>query len=98
MYLANAQMNMPVGATGSKPGGSTADDVGADPQMPPRIMYWMTSFYLSAFMLFLFWLVMLNFGVNMLGSVQVPQYQLPANEEKNKDNNRDWYAIWGNIE
>ena len=64
----------------------------------PRIMYWVTPFFVSSFLLFVFMLLIFNVGVGLLNDIRVPSYQLPANDEKNKDNNRDWYAIWGNIE
>ena len=44
---------------------------------------------------FLYWMV--SFGIGQLMDIQVPPYQLKY-DEKNKDNNRDWSKIWGNLE
>ena len=66
-YVANAQM--------AKAGEEGSSGVGADiANTTPRIMLWMSPTYLSGFMLFLFTLIMFFFGVNMLGSIMVPNY------------------------
>ena len=64
----------------------------------PKIQYWMTPNLLSGILVFLFLVLVSLFFFGLLASVQVPIYQLPANDEKNKDNNRDWAAMWGNLE
>ena len=37
-------------------------------------------------------------GFFTLGAIETPAYQLPATDEKNKENNREWSHMWGNIE
>ena len=41
--------------------------------------------------------VMLSFGFGQLSDIQVPPYQLQY-DDRNRDNNRDWLKIWGEIE
>ena len=57
----------------------------------------MTPQFLTALIttFFLYW--MLTFGFNQLMDIQTPPYQLKY-DSRNKDNNRDWSRIWGNIE
>ena len=58
----------------------------------------MSPFYLSALILFTFLFFMTYWATMMLGAIEVPAYQLPATDEKNKENNREWSHMWGNIE
>ena len=49
-------------------------------------------------MIFLFLVFMTLFGMSFMMAIQVPQYALKANDEKNKEENRDWTRMWGKIE
>tara|TARA_B110000238_G_C15750190_1_gene278832 strand:+ start:68 stop:355 length:288 start_codon:yes stop_codon:yes gene_type:complete len=40
----------------------------------PRIMYWVTPFFVSAFLLFVFMLLIFNVGIGLLNDVRVPSY------------------------
>ena len=40
----------------------------------PRIMYWVTPFFLSSFLLFVFMLLIFNIGVGLLNDIKVPSY------------------------
>ena len=64
----------------------------------PKIQYWMTPNILSGILVFVFVAIIAFLGFGLLASIQVPIYQLPANDEKNKENNREWQNIWGHIE
>ena len=64
----------------------------------PKINYWVTPIVMSGILTFLFLLFVAYIGFGLLGDIQTPPYQLQANDEKNRENNRDWSKIWGNIE
>ena len=51
-------------------------DVGADEYTTqfPRIMYWVTPFFVSGFLLFVFMLLIFNVGVGLLNDIRVPNY------------------------
>ena len=63
-----------------------------------NIQKWMTPELLAGIMIFLFLVFMTLFGMSFMMAIQVPQYALKANDEKNKDENRDWTRMWGKIE
>ena len=64
----------------------------------PYIRLWMTPSLLMGFLVTFFLLAIAAVSFSLLGAIQVPPYQLPANDEKNKENNREWQNIWGNIQ
>ena len=63
-----------------------------------KMKAWMSPNALTGIMIFLLMVMFFIFGVFALNNVTTPAYQLPANNEKNKDSNREWSNIWGNIE
>lgn len=63
-----------------------------------KLNNFVSPFYLSALILFTFLFFMTYWATMMLGAIEVPAYQLPATDEKNKENNREWSHMWGNIE
>ena len=63
-----------------------------------NIQNWMTPNLLAGIIVFLFLVFMTLFGMSFMMAIQVPQYQLKANDEKNKEENRDWTRMWGKIE
>ena len=63
-----------------------------------KIFHWVSPFFLSSFILFLIVFFMMYWAVMMLAAIETPAYQLPATDEKNKENNREWSHMWGNIE
>ena len=40
----------------------------------PPIMYWVTPFFVSAFLLFIFMVLIFNVGVGLLNDITVPNY------------------------
>ena len=73
-----------------------------DPPVPPVTDYpiqkWMTPNLLAGLGVFLLFLFISIFGFGAMTAIQVPNYQLKANDEKNKEDNRDWVRMWGRIE
>ena len=53
--------------------------------------------FVTALITTFFLYVMLTFGFGQLMAIQTPPYQLKY-DEKNKENNKDWSQIFGNIE
>ena len=44
-----------------------------DETIPP-IMYWVTPFFVSSFLLFIFMVLIFNVGIGLLNDVRVPSY------------------------
>ena len=40
----------------------------------PPIMYWVTPFFVSSFLLFIFMVLIFNVGIGLLNDVRVPSY------------------------
>ena len=52
-----------------------SDDAAADDgTVVPPIMYWVTPFFVSAFLLFIFMVLIFNVGVGLLNDITVPNY------------------------
>eukprot|EP00355_Strombidium_rassoulzadegani_P006431 CAMPEP_0168617564 /NCGR_PEP_ID=MMETSP0449_2-20121227/5605_1 /TAXON_ID=1082188 /ORGANISM="Strombidium rassoulzadegani, Strain ras09" /LENGTH=111 /DNA_ID=CAMNT_0008658379 /DNA_START=1 /DNA_END=336 /DNA_ORIENTATION=- len=75
-----------------------AGTVGLKDDEPVKINKWMSPSVISGLLTFLFLLIISLFSFGLLAAIQVPSYQIPANDGKNKDNYKDWSKIWGNIE
>ena len=63
-----------------------------------RLKSWVEPDVLTGFLVFLIMIFFFLCGCSALDGVSVPPYQLQANSEKNKENNREWQNIWGAIE
>ena len=50
--------------------------------------------FVTGFLTFVFLATFIYIFIGALAAVQTPFYQLPANDEKNKENNREWQLIW----
>ena len=53
--------------------------------------------FLTGLITMYFIYVMASFGFGELMAIQTPPYQLKY-DDKNRDNNREWSKIWGEIE
>ena len=53
----------------------------------------LTGVFIMLIMFMFAWL-----ALTAIGSITVPKYQIQANSEKDKENNREWTNIWGNLE
>ena len=76
----------------------TAQNLNAAWAPGEKLNNYVSPIYLSGFILFTFLFFMTYWAVMMLGAIETPSYQLPATDEKNKENNREWSHMWGNIE
>ena len=59
---------------------------------------WVNHDMLSGTLLFLMMFMFAWLALTAIGSITVPKYQIQANSEKDKENNREWQNIWGNLE
>ena len=70
------------------------EDVGAEPKLAVNSQYklnnWMSPTILSGFLTIFFLTLVSYVGFGLLASISTPTYQLQANDEKNKENNREW--------
>ena len=62
-----------------------------------EVNFVMSPTFVTGLITVFFLYVMLSFGFGQLSDIQVPPYQLQY-DDRNKDNNRDWLKIWGEIE
>ena len=64
----------------------------------PRIQSWFTPNALSGMSIMVFIGIIFYLAISALDAIQVPSYQLPATDEKNPENNKNWIDMFGNIE
>ena len=71
-----------------------------DPVIIPNVALanWVNPNMLSGSLLFLIMFMFAWLALTALGDISVPKYQIQANNEKDKENNREWQNIWGNLE
>ena len=62
-----------VGSTANSADLADEDVAEGDTTIPP-IMYWVTPFFVSAFLLFIFMLLIFNVGIGLLNDITVPNY------------------------
>ena len=76
MTVVNAAKKVTEPKVGSTASSADLDDDSAeaeDTTVPP-IMYWVTPFFVSAFLLFIFMVLIFNIGVGLLNDITVPNY------------------------
>ena len=63
-----------------------------------KLSQWVNHDMLSGTLLFLMMFMFAWLALTAIGDITVPKYQIQANSEKDKENNREWTNIWGNLE